>query len=76
MRMNELDEAQIMSINKELSEMQVEHQLKQKIRNDIALKQKTGSYVGQRHAASLPVRGQGTRSNGRTARRLNKWRTE
>lgn len=73
MRMNQLSETQIMSINKELSEMQVEHQLKQKIHNDILLMKKINSYAGQRHDAGYPVRGQGTR-NARTARKLNRWR--
>ena len=31
-----------------------------------------GSYRGQRHTRQLPVRGQRTRSNHRTSRRLNK----
>lgn len=76
MRMNQLSETQIMSINKELSDMQVEHQLKQKIGGDIRLKIKTKSYAGQRHAEGLPVRGQGTRSNGQTAKKLNKRRVD
>ena len=31
-----------------------------------------GSYVGKRHAMKLPVRGQNTQSNAKTARKLNR----
>ncbi|OBA21331.1 ribosomal protein S13 [Metschnikowia bicuspidata var. bicuspidata NRRL YB-4993] len=72
MRMNQLSEPQIMAINKELSEMTIETQLKQKILDDIALKRSINSYAGIRHANSLPVRGQGTRNNARTAKKLNR----
>lgn len=72
MRMNQLNEPQIMAINKELSEMNIEGQLKQQILGDIQLKRSIGSYAGQRHAAGLPVRGQRTRNNISTAKRLNK----
>ncbi|KAG7660962.1 uncharacterized protein J8A68_005482 [[Candida] subhashii] len=72
MRMNELSEPQVMEINKEVSQMLVEGHLKQKINNDIKLKKNIGSYVGNRHALGLPVRGQKTRNNANTARRLNK----
>ncbi|ODV66404.1 ribosomal protein S13 [Hyphopichia burtonii NRRL Y-1933] len=72
MRMNQLTEPQIMAINKELSEMAVENELKAKILSDIKLKRSIGSYAGQRHAAGLPVRGQRTRNNGYIAGKLNK----
>lgn len=72
MRMNQLTEQQIMSINKELSELTVEGHLKQKIWDDIKLKRDIGSYAGSRHASGLPVRGQGTRNNSSTAKRLNR----
>lgn len=72
MRMNQLSEPQIMDLNKEISEMLVEGRLKQKINNDIQAMRNIGSYAGLRHASSLPVRGQGTRSNAQTAKKLNK----
>lgn len=72
MRMNQLSEPQIMSINKELSEILVEGHLRQKVQDDIRMKIRTGSYAGTRHVEHLPVRGQGTRTNARTARRLNR----
>lgn len=72
MRMNQLLEPQIMEINKEISELLVEGHLKQKINNDIKLKRSIGSYAGIRHAMGLPVRGQGTRNNAKTAKKLNR----
>ena len=72
MRMNQLTEPQIMAINKELSDISVEGHLKQKILDDIKLKRSIGSYAGLRHASGLPVRGQRTRNNSSTARRLNR----
>jgi small subunit ribosomal protein S13 len=38
--------------------------------NRIADKQRAGSYFGLRHGLGLPVRGQRTHSNGRSARRI------
>lgn len=72
MRMNQLTEPQVMALTKELSSYTIEGQLKQKILDDIKLKRTTGSYAGMRHALGLPVRGQGTRANHKTAKKLNK----
>lgn len=72
MRMGQLSEPQILAINKELNELTIEGQLKQQINDNIKLKRAIGSYAGLRHAAGLPVRGQRTRNNAVTAKRLNK----
>ncbi|KAK6203060.1 uncharacterized protein RJT21DRAFT_24336 [Scheffersomyces amazonensis] len=72
MRMNQLKEPQIMDLNRELSQMLVEGQLKQKVNNDIKLKRDIGSYAGTRHTLGLPVHGQNTRNNAHTAKKLNK----
>lgn len=72
MRMNQLTEPQIMSINKELSSMTIEGHLKQKMIDDIKAKRRIGSYAGIRHALGLPVRGQGTRNNANTAKKMNR----
>lgn len=72
MRMNQLTEPQVLSINKELSDLTIEGHLKQKINDNIKLKRAIGSYEGMRHASGLPVRGQRTRNNALTANRLNK----
>lgn len=72
MCMNQLSEPQILVLNKEISELLVEGHLKQKINNDIKLKRDIGSYAGFRHAMGLPVRGQNTRNNANTAKKLNR----
>lgn len=72
MRMNQLTEPQVMAINKELSELTIEGHLKQKILEDIAQKKAIGSYAGNRHNNGLPVRGQRTRNNASTAKKLNR----
>ena len=72
MRAKELTEPQIMAINKELSTMQVEEVLRLKLLENIAAKRRIGSYVGLRHSQGLPVRGQNTRNNAQTAKKLNR----
>lgn len=72
MRMVQLDEPKILDITKELSELKIENDLKQEIRNNIQIKRETLSYEGRRHIAGLPVRGQRTRTNALTAKKLNK----
>ncbi|KAJ7172269.1 hypothetical protein C8R46DRAFT_894617, partial [Mycena filopes] len=47
-------------------------ELKQEIRENIAHQKMIGSYVGRRHAMALPVRGQTTQNNARTAKKLNR----
>ncbi|KAL6944406.1 37S ribosomal protein subunit sws2, mitochondrial [Hanseniaspora osmophila] len=72
MRMHQLNEPQVMSITKELSELTIENSLKTQILNNISLKRKIGSYAGIRHSLNLPVRGQRTRNNASTAKKLNR----
>ncbi|KAE9409545.1 S13-like H2TH domain-containing protein [Gymnopus androsaceus JB14] len=55
-----------------LTELRIESELRREIRENIAHQRMIGSYVGRRHAMHLPVRGQNTQSNARTARKLNK----
>ncbi|KAI5957092.1 hypothetical protein KGF54_000020 [Candida jiufengensis] len=71
-KMNQLTEPQIMDLNKEISQLLVEGHLKHKINNDIKMKRDIGSFAGFRHAWGFPVRGQRTKTNANTARRLNK----
>ncbi|CAL1200095.1 unnamed protein product [Candida parapsilosis] len=70
--MNQLTEPQILDLNKEISSLLVEGHLKQKINNDIKMKRDIGSFAGFRHAWGFPVRGQRTKTNANTAKRLNK----
>lgn len=72
MRMHQLDEPRVMSLTKELSTMKIETELRSEVLANIRLKVETGSYQGLRHSQGLPVRGQRTRTNARTAKRLNR----
>jgi small subunit ribosomal protein S13 len=55
-----------------LPNLRIESELKREIRENIAHQRMIGSYVGRRHAMGLPVRGQNTQSNAKTARKLNR----
>lgn len=72
MRMHQLSEPQILNITSELSNMTIEGDARAIVRENIALKKKIGSYEGMRHALGLPVRGQRTRNNAKTARKINR----
>ncbi len=72
MRMHQLNEQQTMSITKELSEMVIDSKLLNQIRDNIRMKREIGSYAGMRHSMGLPVRGQRTKTNAKTARKLNR----
>lgn len=52
--------------------IKVESELRREVRENIAHQRMIGSYVGKRHAMKLPVRGQNTQSNAKTARKLNR----
>lgn len=72
MRMNELLELQLLGIAKELNNHTIDKDWVEQIRADIKMKRDIGSYAGMRHAMGLPVRGQRTRNNNATSRKLNK----
>ena len=72
MRMHQLTEPQVMSITSELSNMTIEGDARAIVKESIALKRRIGSYEGMRHAMNLPVRGQRTRNNAKTARKMNR----
>ena len=55
-----------------LSELQIESELRRAVRENILHQRLIGSYVGKRHSMHLPVRGQNTQSNAKTARKLNR----
>ncbi|KAI8998680.1 hypothetical protein BD414DRAFT_533514 [Trametes punicea] len=55
-----------------LREIKIESDLRRQMRENIAHQRMIGSYVGRRHAMHLPVRGQRTQSNAKTARKLNR----
>lgn len=64
------------SAHQRLANLVIESDLRRQVRADIAHHRTVGSYVGRRHAMSLPVRGQRTKTNAKMARRLNKTRVE
>ncbi|RFU36138.1 hypothetical protein B7463_g207, partial [Scytalidium lignicola] len=62
----------ITALTAELSNMTIENDLKRQLRDNIRRLRDMGSYRGRRHAMGLPVRGQRTRSQIQTSRKLNK----
>ncbi|QIW96658.1 hypothetical protein AMS68_002176 [Peltaster fructicola] len=67
-----LGDKQIKAIEAELGSMVLENALRREVRSNIARLRDIGSYRGRRHAMGLPVRGQNTRSQIKTATKLNK----
>ena len=55
-----------------LLKLKVEAELRREMRENIAHQRMIGSYVGRRHAMGLPVRGQNTQTNAKTAKKLNR----
>ncbi|KDR73508.1 hypothetical protein GALMADRAFT_141993 [Galerina marginata CBS 339.88] len=55
-----------------LKNLKIESELRREIRENIAHQRMIGSYVGRRHAMHLPVRGQNTQNNAKTAKKLNR----
>ena len=58
--------------NDPLRKLRIEQELRREMRENIAHQRMIGSYVGRRHAMHLPVRGQNTQTNAKTARKLNR----
>lgn len=67
-RVHDLSEEDISKISKAVEKYLVEGDLKRDIRQNIQRLQAVGTYRGIRHSRNLPVRGQRTKSNGRTKR--------
>ncbi|KAH7889403.1 hypothetical protein F5I97DRAFT_1947896 [Phlebopus sp. FC_14] len=55
-----------------LKSLKIEAEARRVVRENIMHQRMIGSYVGKRHAMGLPVRGQNTQSNAKTARKLNR----
>jgi ribosomal protein S13 len=55
-----------------LANLTIETALRRLVRDNIAHQRMIGSYVGRRHAMGMPVRGQNTRSNAKTAKKMNR----
>lgn len=56
----------------DLAEIKVESEARRVVRENIAHHREIGTYRGRRHAMHYPVRGQNSRTNAKTARKLNK----
>lgn len=61
-RIGTLGDRQIDSLAAELSTMTLENDLRRQLQDNIKRLRDMGTYRGRRHAMSLPVRGQKTRS--------------
>ncbi len=71
-RAKDLKEDEIVRIRDEISKYLVEGELRREVGLNIKTKMEIGSYQGIRHRKGLPVRGQKTRSNGKTRKGRNK----
>ncbi|CZT18251.1 probable ribosomal protein S13 [Ramularia collo-cygni] len=71
-KIGSLRDKQINDLAAELSTMTLENDLRRQLVDNIKRLRDMGSYRGRRHAMSLPVRGQRTRSQIMTARKLNR----
>ncbi|KAL2215589.1 hypothetical protein M432DRAFT_593610 [Thermoascus aurantiacus ATCC 26904] len=71
-KVGELANKQVLDLTAALSEMKIENDLRRQILDDIKRLKDTGTYRGRRHALGLPVRGQRTRTQIKTAIKLNR----
>lgn len=67
-RLKDLNEEEIVRIQKMLDTIKTEGELRAEISANIKRLREVGAYRGIRHMRGLPVRGQRTRSNARTKR--------
>ncbi|KAJ9200693.1 hypothetical protein DTO166G4_7079 [Paecilomyces variotii] len=71
-KVGELANKQVLELTAALSEMKIENDLRRQVLDDIKRLRDTGTYRGRRHALGLPVRGQNTRNQIKTAIKLNR----
>jgi small subunit ribosomal protein S13 len=67
-RIRDLSAEEIKLINGEIKSFPTEGELKEKIQKNISEQISIGTYKGLRRLRKLPIRGQRTRHNGRTAK--------
>ncbi|MDD4065933.1 MAG: 30S ribosomal protein S13, partial [Bacilli bacterium] len=65
-RVKDLSEEELTAIRNEMQHHKVEGDARREVAMNIKRLQDIGSYRGQRHKKSLPVRGQRTKTNART----------
>lgn len=69
--MGVLPQRTITALTAELSTMTIENDARKIVQDNIKRLRDIGTYRGRRHAMGLPVRGQRTRNQIQTARKLN-----
>lgn len=67
-RVKDLSEEELTAIRTQIAHYEVEGDARRKVALNIKRLQEIGSYRGKRHKASLPVRGQRTKTNARTCK--------
>jgi small subunit ribosomal protein S13 len=70
-KVGSLKNATVMDLTAELSTMKIENDARREVQDNIRRLKDMGTYRGRRHAMGLPVRGQRTRNQINTARKLN-----
>ncbi|KAK6343903.1 hypothetical protein TWF696_007557 [Orbilia brochopaga] len=70
--LGELSQKQLTSVQQELSKLTIENDLHRTVVENIRRLKEMGNYRGRRHALRLPVRGQNTKTQVNTAKKLNK----
>ncbi|KAL4873225.1 hypothetical protein BDV12DRAFT_160629 [Aspergillus spectabilis] len=71
-KVGELANKQVLDLTAALSDMKIENDLRRQILDNIKRLKETGAVRGRRHALGLPVRGQRTRTQIKTAIKLNR----
>ncbi|BDD56459.1 hypothetical protein MAP00_001915 [Monascus purpureus] len=71
-KVRDLANKQVLDLTAALSDMKIENDLRRQILDNIKRLKETGTYRGRRHALGLPVRGQRTRTQIKTAIKLNR----
>ncbi|RAL08972.1 mitochondrial 37S ribosomal protein uS13m [Aspergillus homomorphus CBS 101889] len=71
-KIGELGNKQVLDITAALTDMKIENDLRRQVLDNIKRLKDIGTYRGRRHALGLPVRGQNTRSQIKTAIKLNR----
>jgi len=69
-KVKDISEEEEKAINNVLKEMHLENDLKREVNGFIKRLKEIKCYKGMRHNLGLPVRGQSTRKNARTAKKL------
>ncbi|QSL65570.1 hypothetical protein MERGE_002883 [Pneumocystis wakefieldiae] len=66
-----LTEEQLVALSHKLGTFVLENDLRRRMQGNIMHYKTIGSYIGRRHSMGYPVHGQRTRTNAKTARKLN-----